>query len=57
MGKIKLYIVEDEIIIANDLKNNLTDLGYDVLGIDGKGERPLNRSIFLPFRTYYRISS
>jgi DNA-binding NarL/FixJ family response regulator/DNA-binding CsgD family transcriptional regulator len=41
MGKIKLYIVEDEIIIANDLKNRLTGFGYEVLGIDGKGENAI----------------
>jgi DNA-binding NarL/FixJ family response regulator len=41
MEKIKLYIVEDEIIIANDLKNQLTKVGYQVLGIDGKGEKAI----------------
>ena len=41
MGKIKLYIVEDEIIIANDLKNQLTGFGYEVMGIDGKGEQAI----------------
>ena len=38
MGKIKLYIVEDEMLIANDLKNRLTGLGYEVLGMEGRGE-------------------
>ncbi|MCX6247084.1 MAG: response regulator [Bacteroidetes bacterium] len=41
MGKIKLFIVEDEMIIANDLKNQLTDCGYEVLGMEGKGEKVL----------------
>ena len=41
MGNIKLYIVEDEIIIANDLKNRLTSFGYEVQGIDGKGEKAI----------------
>lgn len=41
MGNIKLYIVEDEIIIANDLKNRLTGFGYEVQGIDGKGEKAI----------------
>jgi DNA-binding NarL/FixJ family response regulator len=41
MGKIKLYIVEDEVIIANDLKNHLTGFGYDVLGMEGKGEKAI----------------
>jgi len=41
MGKIKLYIIEDEVIIANDLRNRLTESGYEVLGIDGKGEKAI----------------
>ena len=41
MGTIKLYIVEDEIIIANDLKNRLAGFGYEVVGIDGKGEKAI----------------
>ncbi len=42
MAKIKLYIVEDDILIANDLKNRLTEFGYDVLGMDGKGEKAVD---------------
>jgi AmiR/NasT family two-component response regulator len=38
MAPISLYIVEDELIIAHDLKTKLTEFGYDVLGIDTKGE-------------------
>ena len=38
MAPISLYIVEDELIIAHDLKTRLTDFGYNVLGIDAKGE-------------------
>ncbi|HNX86798.1 MAG TPA: response regulator [Bacteroidales bacterium] len=38
MTPIKLYIVEDELIIAHNLKNKLTAMGYDILGIDAKGE-------------------
>jgi DNA-binding NarL/FixJ family response regulator/DNA-binding CsgD family transcriptional regulator len=41
MEKIKLYIVEDDIIIANDLKQRITGSGYEVLGIDGKGEKAI----------------
>jgi len=39
MAKISLYIVEDEFIIANDLKNQLAGFGYEVLGTDGSGEK------------------
>jgi AmiR/NasT family two-component response regulator len=42
MASIKLYIVEDELIIANDLKNKLGDMGYEILGIDGKGENAVD---------------
>jgi AmiR/NasT family two-component response regulator len=38
MAPISLYIVEDELIIAHDLKSKLKEFGYDVLGIDTKGE-------------------
>jgi len=41
MGKIKLFIVEDEALIANELKIRLDGLGYEVLGIDGKGENSI----------------
>jgi DNA-binding NarL/FixJ family response regulator len=42
MAKIKIYIVEDELIIANDLKIQLTRFGYDVLGSDTKGEKAIS---------------
>ena len=38
MTKIKLFIVEDELILAHDLKAKLTDLGYKIMGVDTKGE-------------------
>jgi AmiR/NasT family two-component response regulator len=38
MAAISLYIVEDELIISHDLMTKLTDLGYEVLGLDTKGE-------------------
>jgi AmiR/NasT family two-component response regulator len=38
MAPISLYIVEDELILAHDLKGKLTELGYEVLGIDTRGE-------------------
>ena len=41
MAPISLYIVEDELIIAHDLKAKLTTLGYEVLGIDTKGENAI----------------
>ena len=38
MSKIGLFIAEDELILAHDLKAKLTDMGYDILGIDTRGE-------------------
>ena len=42
MAPISLYIVEDELLIAHDLKNKLTEFGYEVLGIDTKGENSIS---------------
>ena len=33
LSKIKILIVEDELVIAEDLKDTLEDLGYEVVGI------------------------
>ena len=38
MAPISIYIVEDELIIAHDLRAKLSELGYSILGIDTKGE-------------------
>lgn len=38
MAPIMLHIVEDELILAYDLKGKLSDLGYEITGIDTKGE-------------------
>jgi AmiR/NasT family two-component response regulator len=38
MASISLYIVEDELIIAHDLTAKLTESGYEVLGMNTKGE-------------------
>jgi len=40
--KFRLLIVEDEIIIAEDLKRQLESLGYDVLGIFSSGKEALD---------------
>ena len=42
MNPISLFIVEDESIIAHDLKNKLTDFGYSVSGIDAEGEKAVD---------------
>ena len=33
MKKIKILIVEDEIVIAEDIKYMLEEIGYEVIGI------------------------
>jgi len=38
MTKIKIFIVEDELILAHDLKAKLTEFGYEIMGVDTKGE-------------------
>jgi DNA-binding response OmpR family regulator len=38
MAAISIYIIEDELILAHDLKAKLTDYGYEILGVDTKGE-------------------
>ena len=38
MAPISLYIVEDQMILAHDLKDNLTAIGFEVIGIEAKGE-------------------
>lgn len=38
MAPISLYIVEDELIIAHDLRAKLSEFGYEIMGIDTKGE-------------------
>ena len=38
MTKVQILIVEDELIVAEDLKFTLTNLGYDVIAIASSGE-------------------
>ena len=33
MGKVRILIVEDELIVAEDIRNLLSSLGYEVIGI------------------------
>ncbi len=41
MGKVKVYIVEDERIIALDLSSTLKKNGYEISGMSASGERAL----------------
>ena len=44
MKKSKILIVEDEMIIARDIKGKLESLGYDVVGIVSSGEDAINKA-------------
>lgn len=44
MSKIKILVVEDEVIIAIDIKNRLTKLGYTVTAIAFSGEEAINKA-------------
>jgi len=41
MDKIKILIVEDEYIIANDIQTSLENMGYEVCGMAASGEKAL----------------
>ena len=41
MAPISLYIVEDEMLLAHDLKTKLMNFGYEVLGLDAKAENAI----------------
>lgn len=41
MSKVKILIVEDELIIAEDMRQMLEDLGYDVTGTTGDPEEAM----------------
>ena len=43
MGTARIVIVEDERIVAEDMKGTLTSLGYDVAGIVNTGEEAIER--------------
>ncbi|WP_375324087.1 LytR/AlgR family response regulator transcription factor [Flagellimonas sp. GZD32] len=42
MNKVKLLIVEDEIILAQDIANRLTDLNYHIVGVVGTAKGALD---------------
>lgn len=41
--KVNIYIVEDEKIVAMDIRNHLNSIGYNVLGISSSGEECLEK--------------
>lgn len=47
MEKLNIFIVEDESIVAKDIQNSLTKLGYTVVGIANNGNDAIERIIEL----------
>lgn len=43
MEKLNIFIVEDESIVAKDIQNSLTKLGYNVVGIANNGKDALEK--------------
>lgn len=41
MNKIRILIVEDESIVALDIQDRLTELGYEVIGVADRGDKAL----------------
>ena len=44
MTNVTIMLVEDEIIVAADVKNRLESMGYDVLGIFDTGEEAIQKA-------------
>ncbi len=47
MKKARIFIVEDEIVIAKDIKRSLDKFGYSVVGTAASGERAIQRALEL----------
>ncbi len=45
MGEAKILIVEDELIVAHDIKSKLSKMDYDVVGIAHRGEKALELAL------------
>lgn len=43
MEKLNIFIVEDESIVAKDIQNSLTKLGYNVMGIANNGKDAIDK--------------
>ena len=44
MANAKILVVEDEGIVAKDIMNSLTRLGYEVTGVVSSGEEAIRRA-------------
>ena len=44
MDKTKILVVEDEVIVAMEMKQQLEIMGYDVVGVASTGKEAVNIS-------------
>ena len=45
MDDSKILIVEDEYIVATDLKQRLEDMGHEIVGIEGDGKSAIKKTV------------
>jgi CheY-like chemotaxis protein len=45
MDDSKILIVEDEFIVATDLKQRLEDMGHEIVGIEGDGKSAIKKTV------------
>ena len=45
MDDSKILIVEDEYIVATDLKQRLEDMGHKIVGIEGDGKAAIKKTV------------
>ena len=45
MDDSKILIVEDELIVATDLKKRLEDMGHEIVGIEGDGKSAIKKTV------------
>jgi len=45
MDKTKILVVEDEVIVAMEMKQQLENLGYDVVGVANTGKEAVDISL------------
>ncbi|MDA1299044.1 MAG: EAL domain-containing protein [Proteobacteria bacterium] len=47
MSNNSILVVEDEVLVARDIKARLTRMGYDVVGVSGKGKDAIHKALTL----------
>jgi diguanylate cyclase (GGDEF)-like protein/PAS domain S-box-containing protein len=47
MSKNSILVVEDEVLVARDIQARLVRMGYDVVGVTGKGKEAIDKALTL----------